>query len=181
MGEVKARFFVLDILLLIVFLGLANMIFDLGGRFFILEFIFLLIVVFFAIISIAGAMNNARWSYIFLHYILALIIIDILFIYSMAGKPAFFITTTVAALLALLISVASIKKEEDMEENMEMAEDADEVTKEFSPGKYVASKTASTYHAPKCDWAKRIKKSNQVWLEDEKEAKAKGYKKHDCI
>ena len=55
------------------------------------------------------------------------------------------------------------------------------VLKSNDPGKYVASKTGTTYHAPKCDWAKRIKKKNMVWFADDKAAKKKGYKKHDCL
>ena len=55
------------------------------------------------------------------------------------------------------------------------------VIKANEPGKFVASKTGTTYHAPKCDWAKRIKKSNMIWFSDEKQARRKGYKKHDCL
>ncbi len=50
-----------------------------------------------------------------------------------------------------------------------------------TPGKYVASKRSNVYHAPKCDWAKKIKKERQVWFNSKEEAWEKGYKKHDCV
>ena len=74
-----------------------------------------------------------------------------------------------------------IKWKDEEDEDFEPIEEEESVSKEFQPGKYIASKNASTYHAPKCDWAKRIKKSNQIWLDDEKEAKKKGYKAHSCL
>ena len=52
---------------------------------------------------------------------------------------------------------------------------------EFKPGKYIASKKASTFHAPKCDWAKKIKKRNQIWFNSIEEATNNGYKKHSCL
>jgi len=53
--------------------------------------------------------------------------------------------------------------------------------KTFKPGKYIASKTGVKYHAPKCDWAKKIKKSNAVWFDSKEAAKKAGYKKDDCV
>ena len=53
--------------------------------------------------------------------------------------------------------------------------------KTFKPGKYVASKSGSVYHAPKCDWAKKIAPKNKVWLNSPEEAKKKGYKKYSCL
>ncbi len=55
------------------------------------------------------------------------------------------------------------------------------IKKTFKPGKYVASKTGTKYHSPKCDWAKRISKKNRVWLRDKAEARKKGYKKCSCV
>ena len=180
MGEFKLSLFVMDIILLIVFLGLITMIFNLHRTFFALELIFFLIIVFFAFISMIAAYNDARWGWIFLFYILGLIIVDMLFIYYIKGRPEFFFTVTIVALIGFLTSVMNIKKKEEFE--VEAPEDVEaEVSKEFKPGKYVASKTGSKYHAPKCDWAKRIKKSNQVWFNTEAEAKKKGYKADSCV
>lgn len=181
MGEFKVSFFVMDIILLILFLGLINMIFDLHRVFLVLEFIFFLIIAFFTIISMIAVYNDARWGWIFLSWILGLILLDILFIYYKGGRPEFFFTVTIAALIGFLISVINIKKKEEFDAEVPEETEKVEVSKEFKPGKYVASKTGSKYHAPKCDWAKRIKKSNQVWFDSEKEAKKKGYKEDDCV
>ena len=84
------------------------------------------------------------------------------------------------AAIGFVISTANIKKEEEEYEEPIGEEKEEEVYTNFEPGKYVASKTGSTYHIPKCDWAKKIKKKNQVWFDDEKEAK-KSYKAHSCV
>lgn len=51
----------------------------------------------------------------------------------------------------------------------------------YSPGKYVASKRSNIYHAPKCEWAKKIHRSRRVWFKSKEEAWEKGYKKHSCV
>ncbi len=50
-----------------------------------------------------------------------------------------------------------------------------------SPGKYLASKYGNTYHEPRCEWAKKINKSHQVWFAAKENAWEKGYKAHDCV
>jgi len=169
----------MNIILLIVFLGLVNIIFNLHRIFFVVELILLLILAFFALIAMIAVYTSARWGWIFLFYILGLALVDLLFIYYVEGKPEFFFSVAIFALMGFLISVGNIKKKEE-EEEFEASEEP-EVSKEFKPGKFVASKTGSKYHIPKCDWAKRIKKSNQVWFDDEGEAKKEGYKADSCL
>ena len=55
------------------------------------------------------------------------------------------------------------------------------VKAKHSPGKYVASKRGKYYHEPKSEWAKKIKKANQVWFKNKKEAWDKGYKAHPDV
>ena len=43
-------------------------------------------------------------------------------------------------------------------------------------GKYVASKSGSSYHLPWCPGAKQIKASNKIWFQTKEEAETKGYK-----
>ncbi len=50
-----------------------------------------------------------------------------------------------------------------------------------SPGKYIASKYGNTYHEPKCEWAKKINKTHQVWFAVKENAWEKGYKAHSCV
>ena len=53
--------------------------------------------------------------------------------------------------------------------------------KTFSPGKFVASIQSNQFHAPACDWAKKIQKQRRVWFRDMDEAFEKGYRKHSCL
>lgn len=72
-------------------------------------------------------------------------------------------------------------KIKDMQEKIESDVEKENVKTEFYPGKFIASKTGSVYHGSKCDWAKKISKKNQIWFQDSKEAKKKGYKQHSCL
>jgi len=88
-------------------------------------------------------------------------------------RISLFSSFIIVVIVGFFISFFSIKKEK--------VEVVEEVEKEFSPGKYIASKTGTKYHAPKCDWAKKIKKANAVWFDSKDEAKKAGYKKDDCV
>ncbi len=50
-----------------------------------------------------------------------------------------------------------------------------------SPGKYVASKKGKYYHEPKSEWAKKIKKENQVWFKNRQDAWEQGYRAHKDV
>jgi len=56
-----------------------------------------------------------------------------------------------------------------------------ELEKTFTPGKYVASSKANKFHSPKCDWAKKIRKKNQVWLNSKEDAQSKGFEADKCV
>lgn len=183
MGESKLSFFATDIILLIVFLGLIRVTFRFIGTGFLLELLAVLILLFIAFIALIPAYSGSRGGWGFLSGVFLLILLDLLVIYlrtNMLGKV--FLGTLLFAGIGFVISAANIKKEEEEEISEEpVKEEKDEtVYTNFEPGKYVASKTGGSYHVPKCDWAKKIKKGNQVWFDDEKEAK-KNYKKHSCV
>ena len=91
-----------------------------------------------------------------------------------AGIP-YFLHLLVVAIAGFFISLFSIEKEK-----VEAAKE-EAVTKTFTPGKYIASKTGTKFHSPKCDWAKKVKKSNAVWFDNKEDAIKAGYKKDDCI
>ena len=178
MGESKFSFFVTDIILLIVFLGLIRVIFTLGGIGFLLELIAIVVLLFIAIIALIPAYSGSRGGWGFLSGVFFLILLDLLLIYlriNRTGKA--FLLTALFAAIGFIISVINIKKEEEIEEPSEKEEP---VYTNFEPGKYVASKTGSSYHIAKCDWAKKIKKKNQVWFDSEEEAK-KNFKPHSCL
>ncbi len=73
--------------------------------------------------------------------------------------------------------VQKIVKEESKEELKEEMK----VERKFTPGKLVASKKANKFHVPKCDWAKRIKKSNRIWFNSKEEAVSKGFEADTCV
>ena len=54
-------------------------------------------------------------------------------------------------------------------------------TKKHFPGKYLASKQSNVYHAPKCEWAKKIKKKHHLWFPEKEDAWGKGYRAHKCV
>lgn len=179
MGESKFSFFITDIILLIVFLGLVKIIFRFTGMGFLLELLVVVILLFIAFIALIPAYSGSRGGWGFLSGVFFLILLDLLVIYirtNMLDKV--FLGTSLFSAIGFIISVANIKKEEELEE--EPIEEEKGVSAEFEPGKYVASKAGSTYHIPKCDWAKKIKEKNRVWFDDEKEAKKK-FKKHSCV
>lgn len=43
-------------------------------------------------------------------------------------------------------------------------------------GKYIASKSGTSYHFPWCPGALRIKESNKIWFQSKEEAEGRGYK-----
>jgi len=179
MGESKFSFFIIDLILLVVFLGLGRIIFRFTGTKFILELLAVIILLLVAFIALMPAYSGSRGGWGFLTGVFMLILLNLLIIYlrtNMGGRV--FLLTLFFSALGFVISVANIRKEEEYQPREEEKEDA--VYTNFEPGKYLASKTGSTYHIPKCDWAEKIKEQNKVWFDDEKEAK-KNYKAHSCV
>jgi len=66
------------------------------------------------------------------------------------------------------ISTDSIKKSEDLTNRPELALKA--------KGKYVASKSGTSYHYPWCQGALKIKEENKIWFNSKEEAEKAGYK-----
>ncbi len=66
MGESKFSFFVVDIILLVVFLGLLRIIFKFSGRGFLLELFAALILLLISFISIIPAYSGSRGGWGFL-------------------------------------------------------------------------------------------------------------------
>ncbi|HZX45016.1 MAG TPA: hypothetical protein VFF28_05020 [Candidatus Nanoarchaeia archaeon] len=180
MGELKLSFFAVDVILLVVFLGLTRTVFRLSGIGFVLELLALIILLFAAFIALVPAYSGSRGGWGFLAIVFAVIFIDLLFIFLATGRAGTAFTGALLfSALGLLVSVLNVRKKEKpvMYEEKPAHE---EVYTNFEPGKYVASKTGTTYHAPKCEWALKIKKKNQIWFDDEKEAK-KRFSPHSCI
>ncbi len=193
----KFTTFVMYIILLITFLGLINMIFNLHRFAFYAEFLILLGLFLVAIISAMGINNNSKWAWMLLKIFFIFVFLDMVFINAISSAEIpYFLLLLVVVAVGFFISffnvckpkaekaVEEVKKGEIKAEKVivEKADNAKKpVKKTFKPGKFIASKTGVKYHAPKCDWAKKIKKKNVVWLNSKEEAKKAGYKQDDCV
>ena len=173
MGEAKLGFLFMNIVLLIVFVGFIKLIFDLHRFLFIAEFLFLGILMLMALVSIVSIYNNIRFGWALMALLLGLVLVNLLFIYLLKSpKSGILLPAAAVGLIGLVISLVNIKGPEEEDSN---------VKKEFKPGKYIASRTGSKFHSPKCDWAKKIKKANAVWFDSKEEASKAGYKADDCV
>lgn len=190
----------MDIIILIVFLSIAKMAFNLTGSQELSHLAIVFVLMFFAFVSLLTCYNKSKAGWNVLLFIFILSIIEMFWLYFLHRVHfLLFILLTIVALIGFFVTVVKASAEEyddeefDFEEiepekvapeelNVEEIEpDHSVVYKSSQPSKFVASRSGTTFHAPKCDWAKRIKKSNRVWFESEKEAKKEGYKKHDCV
>ena len=175
MGMEKFTTFVMYIVLLITFLALINMIFNLHRYAFYGELLILLGLLVIAIISAIGINNNFRWARILLTLFFVFVFLDMILIYIIStAQVELFSPLIILVIAGFFISVFSI-------ESPKAEKPVEEVKKTFKPGKYIASKTGAKFHAPKCDWAKRVKKKNAVWFNSKEEAKKAGYKADSCV
>ena len=176
MGEFTFRAFVMYIVLLITFLGLINMIFNLHRFAFILEFLILLGLVLVVILSTIGINNDSRWAWILLTMFFGFVLIDMLLIKAISTEGiSYFLHLIIVTIAGFFISLFSIKKEEIEEP------EGEQVKKTSKPGKYIASKTGTKFHAPKSEWGKKIKKKNAVWFDSKEEATQAGYNPGDGV
>lgn len=72
-------------------------------------------------------------------------------------------------------------KEEVKEEVKSELKKEQKVSAIYTPGKFVASKKAGTFHVAKCDWAARISRQNRVWFDSKEDALARGLKPDKCV
>ena len=176
MSGFKFTGFVIYVILLITFLGLINTIFDLHRFAFYGESLILLGLFLVALISAIGINADSRWAWILLNIFFIFVFLDMIFINAITTlKNPYFLHLLIVAGTGFFISffnIAGKKVDKTAEEKVE---------KSFKPGKYIASKSGTKYHAPKCDWAKKVKKKNAVWFDSKEEAQKAGYKNDDCV
>ncbi|MDP3639733.1 MAG: hypothetical protein Q8R53_00835 [Nanoarchaeota archaeon] len=111
-----------------------------------------------------------------------------------------YMTLLLLAALGFLLSVVSIPKSAEQPvfsgqspKDAGKADGKGETTKtpppeketkievKHTPGKYVASTRGTVYHAPKCEWARKISRNGRVWFSRKEEAVEKGFKAHGCV
>src|SRR3989338_9566405 len=148
--------FMIYIALMIVLLGLINITFRLHKLSFVLGFFVLLGFLLVAVVSVVGMHNRFDWVWKLLRVFFGLALLDMLFVYLLlASKPEGFLPFAVAAIAGFFISSFNSKRKADDSKKAD-------IKKTYEPGKYIASRSGSKFHAPKCDWAKKVKKSNAV-------------------
>src|SRR3989338_39659 len=111
MGGNKLTVFAMHVALLVAFLGLISMVFDLHRFAFILEFLILLGLLLVGIIAAVGISHNMRWAWMLLALFFGFIFLDILFINAItAAETAYFLHLLIVAIAGFFISLFSIKK-----------------------------------------------------------------------
>ena len=224
MEKSMASFFLMDLALLFAGVGFVAVAFGLSGFLFVVELMAFLVFMFVLVSAMASVYNGEDFGWIVMASVMALILIDLFFIFIFTQEWGIAHSVTAAfsagGLIVSLINVRldighstqsepaqyyptnkaqssdelkeQIKQESDeiKQELSELREDIKEeiqeerkasIQKKFTPGKYVASRKANKFHAPKCDWANRIRKANEVWFNSAKEAEEQGFEADECI
>ena len=115
--------------------------------------------------------------FVFILYLSNLVLIWVM------NKP-FYLLLALLSVFGIVLSVPKkdFSKAEQKEEPKVEVVDIEPVKKVVhSPGKFVASKRSNIYHAPKCEWALKIKKERRLWFENKEDAWEKGLKSHSCV
>lgn len=206
MGSKNKGSFIFEIMIMfILFLSMIRIVFNLGGRLFYLELLLLLFFILITVIILIGIGLGKRLAWPLLILFFTINWINQLFIYALTTRSVKdfslpFMVVLLGFLVALIKTLTwqndddsdfeehnemmitnELKDDKDMNNAEEMQDDNNKIKAEHVPGKFVASSTGKVYHAPKCDWAKKIKDKNKVWLDSEKEAEKQGYEKHSCL
>ncbi len=184
----------------VVFLTLILTVFDMSGDMFILSLTFLLGTMVFSSVSMGGAYRNKRWGWLFVMFSCLIIMLFAYVVYIMQGVMPYHTVMLAASIILFAIALANIGladsgKEEKKVPAVKVYQSMEKVepytvssastktapAKKKSLGKFVASKMASHYHTPRCDWTPNIKRRNRIWFASEISAKRAKYKPHECV
>ena len=207
MPRPSISFFLMNFVLLSAVIGFIIVVFDLNGYAFVFELGILLIFMFLIALSMFFVYHNKNWGWAVLGSTLILTLLNVLFIMLISKEAQVTqITTTFFIVIGLILTAINLKwagsssgENKDYEETSNVKDDTHSmdniepkeetktgieehsIAKTFSPGKFIASKKANKFHSPKCDWAKRISKSNQIWFGSRQDAESKGFEADKCI
>jgi len=185
------KLFAYGLILALLLFGLIRVLMVTGGNLFNIE---LLVLIIFLALTVGGLVGYKTWGEGVLFGVFVLYLMNLLGLWILLGSIG--IVPLVLAVVGFILAIPARKKvkpvveEEPHNQVFEPAQAAPEVKVEkvmvekkvkFTPGKLVASKFGNTYHAPKCEWANNIKKTNRVWFVSKEEAEQKKYKPHDCM
>ena len=201
--ERPISFFVMLFILLFAGLGFIFVVCDLYGFSFIFELGLLLAFMFVLAFAMFLIYQDKQKSWGIIAAVMLLLLFDVFIIFLITRKFTLAYATAtifaIAGLIVALLNAIMLQKErkEVVEEPqygkskyyypfIEKEEVKQEIKKEqnvvstFTQGKFVASKSGSKFHLPKCVWANNINKVNQVWFDSKADAEIKGYSEHKC-
>ncbi len=203
MEKPSISFFAINFVMLFAVIGFILAVFDLHRFAFVLELGILLILMSVLAFAMFAIYNNKKWGWTILAAALILLLLDAFFIFLLTGIfETTHMTIVFFSAIGLAIALFNLKsgaqeygeseeighREErgyypyiDKIEPEELQKEEPKIEKTFTPGKFIASKKANKFHSPKCDWARKISKSNQVWFNSGEEAKAKGFEADKCV
>jgi hypothetical protein len=165
------------LLLLLLLLGLSRV--AVGGQLtFVLQIIGLCLLAVLTFIGLVTYVNGGERVLFFVYVLAVLDLLAIWYIWDSAYVVLFLISLVGFGLTLTGFkeeTLAANPTEADTEPHSQVFEPV------HSPGKYVASKSSTNYHAPKCDWAKRIKQERRTWFTSQEEALEQGFKAHSCL
>tara|TARA_Y100000310_G_C20576904_1_gene760904 strand:- start:511 stop:1065 length:555 start_codon:yes stop_codon:yes gene_type:complete len=144
------------------------------------------VLIFLAFIMSIGIYYNKNWAWLTSGIVFLVILINLFYAYlKLSSNFIIFSSASFFSSIGLFMSMVSLKKKRFRKESYESMEEEPEqqesVSKEFTPGKYIASETGKRFHTPKCQWAKKITKTKAVWFDSEEEAEKEGYEKDKCV
>ncbi|PIN73628.1 hypothetical protein COV20_05385 [Candidatus Woesearchaeota archaeon CG10_big_fil_rev_8_21_14_0_10_45_16] len=179
------RLFFHTILMGVLLVALVTMFAARGGLFFQGELFVFLLLALLTVIGMVGFSQPWGRSVFFLAFLLY--VANLVVVWLFEGR--IFITLSVLALIGFFSSLPQPRQGRSSKTKEIPAAVEEEPhsmvyenpKKEFSPGKLVASKSSNRYHAPACDWAKRIKEERRVWFNDKESAWKQGYRAHSCL
>lgn len=195
--RLNISFFAINFILLFAVISFILVVFDLHRFAFVLELGMLLVLLFFMGFAVFAVYHNKKWGWTLAGAVLMLLLLNIFFVYLLTKTfGTAHLTATLFSIAGLALCVFTLRgsgvvaartesKKEDYypyidKMEPELAKEPS-IEKTFTPGKFVASKKANKFHAAKCDWAKRIGKSNQIWFNSREEAESKGFEADTCI
>ena len=201
MERPSISFFAMNFILLFVVVGFILVVFDLSRLMFVFELVLLLSFMFFLAFAVFIIYQNKSGGWGIIAVVLILLLIDSFIVFLLTNRLGIaFIATIFFSVIGLVVALVNFVKDgkkhkEEISDDkskyyypfidkMEPKEEARaeaKIAKTFTPGKYVASKNANKFHSPKCDWAARISKENQVWFESKEEAQSKGFEADKCV
>jgi|SRR3989338_3341550 len=190
-------FFIMGIILLFAVISFILIVFDLHRFAFVLELMLLLFFIFLFAFAMFIVAYNKKWGWTILGATLILLMLNTFFIFLLTKEfdtaHTTIIVFSVAGIAVALFNLRGAResRENGMDEQYQardyypyidkMEPEEPKMEKTFIPGKFLASKKANKFHAAKCDWAKRISKSNQIWFNSREEAEAQGFEADKCV